>query len=215
MKKILALALSVVMLASMLLLTGCGGAKTVVGKWEGEMDMTDALTETLLAEDESMAEYFEFEGFKVDVVFDIKDDGTYTFEMTEESMEKAIASLMETMKKGMPAYIEDMVTAMGMTLDDFIAAAGVESIDELIETMLTEDSLDEAFADMESSFEAKYKVEDNKFYSSDDADSDISEDEYMSFELDGNTLTFTELVGAEEDESTVALFVLPLKLTRK
>ena len=215
MKKFLSIALSIVMLASMLLLSGCG-SQAIVGKWEGEMDMTDALTEEILASDEGMAEYFEFKDFKVDVIYEINSDGTYSYEMTEESLKEAMNAVVDAMKEGMPAYLEAMASEMGMTFDDLLPLMEVSSVDEMIDTMFTDEMMEEMLSDMDDlSGEGKYKAEDGKFYTSDDLDSDVSEDEYMSYELDGKTLTFTEYVGDEEETAELGTLILPLVLHRK
>ena len=59
--------------------------------------------------------------------------------------------------------------------------------------------------------EGYWKVEDDKFYTAETED-DFDEDEYDEFELDGDSLTFTDGSGEDAEEMQ---FIYPMEFTRK
>ena len=203
MKKKLSVLLSLILVFAMTFtLFGCGedndsdddesGSKSgIVGTWEGDIDMTSFLNNMLSGSGITLND------FKFTMIFEFKIDGTYKCSADPESLKNAAVGMFE-----------DMASAAGMTLDQLLAASGVSSIDELIESSFSTDDITEGITS-----EGKYKLEGDKLYYSEDADSEISEDEYDTIKLSKNTLEFVSHTGDSADEETIAAFY-PLTFKR-
>lgn len=201
MKKQIAVILCLVMLISVLF-SGCG-APSIVGTWEGSVDMTQVLNEEIAAGDESMAEYFNFEDITLDISLVFNEDGTCAMVFSEESFEAMMEKLMEQMLPALSAMMEEL---SGMSLDDMLALSGITE-EEMMEGFMSEMM---AGMDMsEMNLEANYKVENGKLYMSDSLDDEIDEDASCNpFTIEGDTLTIEK---GENDDDVAFMFPLVLK----
>ena len=202
MKKQLSLILCLVMLIS-LVFTGCG-ATTIVGVWKGTIDMTDMLTEQISGADESMAEYFSFDGIALDVNMTFNEDGTCSMAFNEEDVQKMMEKLIEQMLPVMSAMIEDL---SGMSFADFLTIS--ELTEEEFNTSLKEEIMN-SFDVSELNTQGNYKAEDGKLYITDDLDEQVDENTTCNpYTLSGNTLTIEAGEGEEDFE-----FMFPLTLKK-
>lgn len=213
MKRIIAAVLALVM---MLALVGCGQteAEKLVGTWTADVDMSSMTNELLASMGEGAEEYFTFEGFSVTLVMTFNEDGTYSSTIDQASAEAAVDSLMVTLEDGMVKMLEDQLAAAGlaMTVDEMLAASGMTMEDVLaaVDTSSLVTEMTEGAAT-----EGKFEAKDGKLFLSDGLDYEVDEAVYDTYELDGNSLTLLEHVGAESDEEQlVADGMYPVTLTK-
>ena len=213
MKKLIAFALIIVL--SIGCLTGCGGSETdkIIGTWKGTMDLSDAITAALDAED--MGDTFQVDNFKVEAVLVFAADGTYSLNLDEASLTAAFDGLMKDLEEGMFKMLKEQITALGMdmTVDELLAMSGLnqEALMQEIKDSLKEEKVVENIA-AEAARKGKFRVEDGKLYTSASLANEVDPETYERYTLEGNTLTLLELVGGEAEEGEDALLtaVYPL-----
>lgn len=162
MKKTLSIVLALVLaLSAVMLFSGCGIEKKVVGTWKTTIDFTDKLNEMLTADGgEEMAEYFTIKDYKFDVVLAINEDGTYKMSADEASIKTAMTNIGTQLTEGMVKMLEDMFkdAGMDMTVEEYLDMQGM-TMDDLTKEMM--DSINEEdFTGMEST--GTYVIEDTK-----------------------------------------------------
>ena len=207
MKKQLAIILCLVMLMS-IVFAGCDNApatpKTIVGKWEGQIDISDALTEQLAAGDASLSG-LSFSDLTFGLTMTFNEDGTCVLAINEADVEQLFNDLMDQMMPVLSELFEEMY---GMSLDDLIATSGM-SEDAFME-MLMEQALAEVDLS-ELNMEGNYKAENGKLYISSDPDEEIDTDDISPnpYMISGNTLT----IEANDEVDDESAFIFPLVLT--
>ena len=223
MKRIVALTLALVMIVA--LFAGCNASKApettaapeltdqekLVGTWKGEMDLTEAMKEEV-GDD---LEGFEMGEFKVTVIFKFTQEGTYTMELEEESVEQA----MENMITGMEGYLKAMMEAqaqeLGMSLEDLLAASGMTMDDmmTLITAAMEEQDLVGELV-KEAKTEGKYQAKDGKLFNTQSLDEEIDENVYDTYTLEGDVLTLTESFGMDDEDADMMTLVYPIILKK-
>lgn len=172
----------------------------LIGTWEGELDMTEAIMQQVGAG----AEGLEIEDFSVTAVFTFKEDGTYTMAFDEDSVEDAFDGLVEDLSVFMEDMMKEQAEAAGMTLEQLMEAAGMtmdDLVDMVVQSLEEEDLVDTLVE--ESKTEGKYEAKDGKLYTTDDPDEDIDEDVYDTYTLEGDVLTLTATYGSDADENLI------------
>ena len=216
MKRIVSLALVLVMVAA--LFAGCAASEpkvsdqeALVGTWKGEMDLTKALKEEIGDE----LEGFEMDEFKVTVVFKFAQDGTYTKELDEASVETAFEGLIAGMEGFMKTLLEAQAQEAGMSLDEMLAAAGMtmEDMMSLVTAAFEEQDLTGELLE-DAKTEGKYKAEAGKLYMTDEKDEEINEDIYDTYTLEGDVLTLTATFGGNEEDNDMMKSVYPIVLKK-
>ncbi len=228
MKKILSLLMCAALLLSALFaFAGCGGEKkadetaeeTVVGTWRLKLELGDALVEAMATYDESIAEYMQFDGFGVDLLFTFGEDGTCTVRVDEETVDSAMEALEAGFADSMELILEATFSEMGYSeeysMSEVLEILGLD-IDTLVDEYMAEISFDEIFDAFE--MDGQYKVVDNRLYTTSDKDTPVVEDvsEYFIFTLEGDVLTFTDCIsqadgGETEDGIMDSLYPMVLK----
>lgn len=213
MKRIASLALVLVMIVA--LFAGCAASATdqekLVGTWKGEMDMTEALKGELGDE----LEGFEMSDFKVTVVFNFTEEGTYTMSLDEASVQQAMDGLIAGMEGFMKNMMEEMAKEAGMSLEDLLAASGMsmEDMMKMVKEQLEDqDLVGEMVEDAKA--EGKYQAKDGKLHRSEGKDEDIDEAVYDTYTLEGDVLTLTATYGADEEETDMMKSVFPIILKK-
>lgn len=174
---------------------------TIIGTWNGTMDMTEAMKAGIGEGSDAMVENLEF---LVDVTFTFNNDGTYTMSMDREMLKKVYSDLM---KASLTASLEASLEGTGMTVDDYLAQTGV-TLDELMTQYFDIDELVDAAETEETGI---YKFEDGKLYTAAEGE-EIDESTYTVCELAASTLKMTEAVGEGAEEANASMF--PLTLTK-
>ncbi len=204
MKKSLSIVLALVLALSVVMLfSGCGIEKKVVGTWKTTVDFTDSVNEMFTAEGgEEMAEYFTIKDFKFDVVLTINEDGTYKMSADETSIKTAMTSISTQVTDGMVKMLEDLFKESGieMTVEEYLDMQGM-TMDDLTKEMM-ESFNEEDFSDMES--EGTYVIEDTKLKLTEVSEDGTSTTDVYEY-VDG-TIKVVELGGLDgDDEETQML----------
>ena len=157
MKKLFAVLLTLAMLLG---LAACGtsggnggGEVTIVGTWEGTMDMTAAM---------AAATQMEFdEPLKMGMTFTFNEDGTYSTTVDKDSLKDMMDTLVDVM-------IELIVSMSGdpdMDLEAELAKEGM-TMAEFKEQLMGEMNIEDMLGETDET--GYYKYEDGKFYTAED-----------------------------------------------
>lgn len=229
-KKLLALLLAVVMLLSLAACadtdddddddsgkSSAGSQKdddeeSIVGEWEGELDFGALLNEMMGAADDETAEYFDFDGLTITMIFNFEKNGELSIEADEDSLQDMVDEVVDIMVDGYEKMLKDAdmswEDALGMSEDDFRDAMAEE---------FDADALEEMTSEIAS--EGYYVVVDDRIYTDEDEENleNAEEDatEYLEFKLSGDTLTIKDIVSDGESVDEYLPGMLPLKLKRK
>lgn len=176
-RKLLALLLTVATSLT-LIFTGCGSKEdSIVGKWEGKADMTDAMNEMMSA---MMGEDFTIDEFAFDVEMEFtKDEMTISIpdgafddcaEILADEMTEFAKNLLETEAASAGVTTDELLESVGMTEEEYYASMDVDTIIE---------SFEDEVGDMEET--GSYELKDGEI---------VDEDgESVKYELDGDNLT--------------------------
>lgn len=206
MKKLFAILLT---LAILLGLAACGssggnggGEVTIVGTWEGTMDMTAAM---------AAATQMEFdEPLEMGMIFTFNEDGTYSATVDKDSLKDMMDTLVDVM-------IELIVSMSGdpdMDLEAELAKEGM-TMAEFKEQLMGEMNIEDMLGETDET--GYYKYEDGKFYTAEDKE-DLEAGDYIEIThitLTSNKMTVTDIEQDGEKMSEVMPDMFPMEFTRK
>lgn len=205
MKKLFAVLLTLAMLLG---LAACGssgnggGEVTIVGTWEGTMDMTAAM---------AAATQMEFdEPLKMGMIFTFNEDGTYSATVDKDSLKDMMDALVDVM-------IELIVSMSGdpdMDLEAELAKEGM-TMAEFKEQLMGEMNIEDMLGETDET--GYYKYEDGKFYTAEDKE-DLEAGDYIEIThitLTSNKMTVTDIEQDGEKMSEVMPDMFPMVFTRK
>lgn len=180
---------------------------SLVGVWEGEVDMTDLINQEFAA-DPTMAKYLKVDHFAVVLQFSFKEDGSFVMTIDEDSVKKAFEEMKEPLATGLLKYLEAMIkeAGMDMSVDDLLKMQGTtkeEMIDEIMKEMDYKEMVEDA------TWEGKWELEGNKLYTYERARDD---DEYDEITLTADKLVLEKNHGGNEN---MPFDFYPLTLTKK
>lgn len=175
MKKLISLALCLVMILSVM--TACGGSGSgssggtgIVGSWKATLKLSEYSD---MGDMGGMEEYFDMNKMVITVTMKFTKDGEYSLTVDDSSIDK----LVDVMCDGMEDYMKDMAKKMGMSYKDLMDLLGVSSIREFLE----EEGMMDEFEDLKDMNESgEYTWEDGVLT--------LDGDE-VEYKLSGNTLT--------------------------
>ena len=199
MKKTLSIFLTVLIVLSTLLLTGCGEKKKFVGSWTTTLKMADKLNEKFKS-DENMAEYVNFTEFDITLIYTFNKNGTYCVSVDEAQTKKSFEVAQKDFEKIVEKYMVASMKAQGfdMTLEEILKLSGT-SMEEIIGNSFN----DELFEDLTSEIATtgNYKVNDGKLYTTASLSEEISLDEYETYEtVSKNEIKLLKLFGKDIDD---------------
>ncbi|MCH5147646.1 MAG: hypothetical protein J1F61_06610 [Clostridiales bacterium] len=122
-KKTLAVTLAVVFV--LFAFASCGKKSDIVGNWKISLEfgeLINSMVEDELSQDLGMDFSFDFSKIKIDIYLNIKDNGTYTISIDEDSMSSAIDDIVDVVVDGMIDALADMGVSMddlGMSASEF------------------------------------------------------------------------------------------------
>lgn len=214
MKKTVSIIMSMLLVVTMMTaLAGCGSdTDRIVGKWETTLDLGAMFDESLKSDSDmaEMADTITFHSVDAKVVFDFKDDGTYTLEWDEDSSKTALESIKSDLKAGLGTYITDMFSddELGMSAEEAMEMMGM-SMDEMIDELLNEMDVESMLDELNS--KGKYKIEDGKLYMTSEESEEIDENSYDKYEfVSDSELKLLEPVG-DDAEFAKSLYPITLK----
>lgn len=217
MKKQLATILGILMIAlSLIMFSGCSQQSEIkqneiIGSWETTIDMADMINKGF-AEDEEMGEYLSINEFDLVVQVTFKEDGTYKMNVDEDAAEESFGKAQEDLVEGFEKYLEQIIkdSGMDMTVEEALTSSG-SSMDELLEEVFGEEMLNALIEELET--EGNFEAKDGKLFMSDGMDNEIDEDEYETYEIDGDELKLLEAIGGDADEEDFGLYPMTFKRT--
>ena len=182
---------------------------SIYSTWKTSLDISEMMNQlyAMLLEGITLP---AITGLAFELEFEFNENGTFKCAVSEDSAKAAI----ENAKPSLVAFFEALYTAMadqsGITLEEALAASGIESIDALIEQEFNTSDMAEGFTN-----EGKFLIEDNKLYMGEDENGEIDKTQYIVFTLENGKLTFTEVVGGDEEGSDMFSDFLPLVFEKK
>ncbi len=207
MKKLFAILLTLAMLLGLAACGSSGGGgsstPTIVGTWEGSMDMGAMLGAAMQMDID--------EPLEIGMTFTFNADGTYSAAIDKDSMEDMMDVLVDVVIEMMMAMSGDP----DMDLEAELAKEGM-TMAEFKEQIMGSMNVEEMFEDLETA--GYYKYEDGKCYTAEDKEDlegDLEDLECNHITLTGNTMTITEMEQDGEKLSEVMPDMLPIVFTRK
>lgn len=202
MKHVKSLALCLLALALVLALAGCGGGKSdLPGTYKIDLDLAPALNSAMtqlgLAE-EDLADLT----LPVPYTLTLGEDGTYSMQADKEATVTALHTYLQGCGSTIEAALYKTAEESGLSREDFDAAfeqsTGSSVSDYVAEqiSQLDEESLLSSLEEDEES--GVYKAADGKLYF-EEQEADFSEEDYVSYTLEGGKLTFTSVTGDAMD----------------
>lgn len=202
MKHVKSLALCLLALALVLALAGCGGGKSdLPGTYKIDLDLAPALNSAMtqlgLAE-EDLADLT----LPVPYTLTLGEDGTYSMQADKEATVTALHTYLQGCDSAIEAALYKTAEESGLSREDFDAAfeqsTGSSVSDYVAEqiSQLDEESLLSSLEEDEES--GVYKAADGKLYF-EEQEADFSEEDYVSYTLEGGKLTFTSVTGDAMD----------------
>ncbi len=180
---------------------------SLVGVWEGEVDMTDLINQEFAA-DPTMAKYLKVDRFAVILRFSFEEDGSFVMSVDEESVKKAFEDMKDPLATGLLNYLEALIKENGidMSVDDLLKAQGTTK-EEMIDEIMKEMDYKEMVED--TRWEGKWELDGNKLYTYERARDD---DEYDEITLTADKLVLEKNHGGNEN---MPFDFYPLTLTKK
>ena len=202
MKHVQSLALCLLALALVLALAGCGGGKSdLPGTYKIDLDLAPALNSVMtqlgLAE-EDLADLT----LPVPYTLTLGEDGTYSMQADKEATVTALHTYLQGCGSASEAALYKTAEESGLSREDYDAAfeqsTGSSVSDYVAEqiSQLDEESLLSSLEEDEES--GVYKAADGKLYF-EEQEADFSEEDYVSYTLEGGKLTFTSVTGDAMD----------------
>ena len=207
------------LLSCTLILTGCNSdKKKIIGSWQAEINYAAAVNAGLYAVDdmEKMADYIAFDSFMLTTTFTFRDDGTYTITLDSLSVFNAVQTIRNHVAAGMLEYVEDLLKEQNIPLsvNEYLAFLGLNRI-TLGETLITDNTLGKMAEELNKGSSGLYRVKDGKIYMTASTEEALTEENYDTYTLDGDTLTFLEChCQLEEGFESINQEMYPIVLTR-
>jgi hypothetical protein len=211
---------SILLLLSMLLsLSGCNGeAKAILGTWTAEINYAAAVNAGIYAADgmEDMGDYFEYEEFMLTTTFTFLEDGTYTVELDAASVFNAVQGIRGHIASGLKDYLADEISKAGlnMSVDVYLAMLGL-NWNTLEAQILTDYTIGQIADELNKGSKGLYRVKNGKIYMTATIDEALTDENFDTYTLDGDTLTLLEChCQQEEGFENVTKDIYPIVLKR-
>ena len=220
MKKRISLLLCLSLFLSMsCMLSGCNqDQKQIIGTWQADINYASAINAGIAAvkDADKMAKYIEFDEFMLKTTFTFFADGTYQVELDSLSVFNAVHGIRDHVAAGMLQYIKDLIQQQGlsMSVNEYLAKIGLDRF-SLGESIITDRALSEMADSLSKGSTGLYRVKDGKLYMTTDTNTELTEDNYDTFTIDGDTLTLHECHCQQEAGfENISQTIYPIVLNR-
>ena len=220
MKKAISIFLCAVLLFSMCMsLTGCNSdAKSIIGQWTAEINYAAAVNAGIHTSEgmKDIDDYFNFDEFYLTTTFTFFEDGTYTVELDSVSVFNAVQGIRGQLSSGMRKYLADEIKKAGLdiSVDSYLGLLGLNWI-TLGEKIVSDYALGKIADELSKSTTGYYRVKDGKIYMTADTGTELTEENYDTYTLEGDTLTLLEChCQQEEGFENVTKDIYPIVLKR-
>ena len=128
MKRTVACVLSIMLI--LLTLSGCSSSDEalLVGRWTVQADRGVAVETMLGTADPSLTGHIDIGEFKVDMILEFRENGTYAWTLDEEQLKTGTKAMMDAIAEGLRVYLQ---IETGMNAEDLLRATGY-TMDELM-----------------------------------------------------------------------------------
>ena len=204
MKKTITLLLAILCALSLAACAKVDESDPIIGTWETKIAHSDLAGVTVEVH-EGIYEYMNYDDIYKTFTYEFDAEGYYTETVDVEGY---IADYKAAVEEALYAYYEAMIIESGLTVtvEEAIETDGV-SVDDYIDR----ESL-EALRSEDAVTKGKYMVDNGRLYLSAGMDYEVDESVYISYTIDGDTLTMTEQVDANSDDTSLEVF--PLQFTK-
>ena len=220
MKKAISVFLCAALLFSMCIsFTGCNSdAKGIIGQWTAEINYAAAVNAGISTAEgmEDIYKYFQFDEFYLTTTFTFMEDGTYTVELDSISVFNAVQGIRNHMSSGMRKYLADEIKKAGLdiSVDSYLGMLGLNWI-SLGEKLISDYTLGKIADELNKCSTGYYRVKGGKMYMTADMDTELTEENYDTYTLEGDTLTLLEChCQQEEGFENVTKDIYPIVLKR-
>lgn len=188
-------------------------SKAILGTWLAESEQIDTLVATIdssLGESTlSFADYLD--SFPVPILFEAKEDGTYTLSCDRDRLGETFVKLREATVRFYDDFFlmtlreafaeqgitvqtwEEVESFLNASKDDIFQNSMGMSLSEFVDSLLGDEMMDGLVDPLTQ--EGQFSVEDGKIFFSESVDEEPGQHSYQEIELNGDTLTFTDHVG--------------------
>lgn len=179
----------------LLLLSGCGEKKKLLGTWEYSVNMTEQVDQLLT--DEGLGGDLPFGDFSVTVQLTFFEDDRFTLTVDQQKLTESFEALSRSLEQGLLDTLQQKLSEVGLdfALDAFLGLADLSS-DDLTEQL--QQNLENAQLPQKLSepitLEGFYKVSGDKLLLTDDPEAKL-DDVYFPYTLEDNTLNLSAQVG--------------------
>lgn len=196
---------SMVLLLCILLTTfsGCNSdAKDIIGSWTADINYAAAVNAGIYSADgmEDMGDYFKFDEFYLTTTFTFLEDGTYKVELDALSVFNAVKGIRGHMEAGMQEYIQDEIRKAGLNISasSYLGMLGLNWT-TLGEMLFSDYTMGKVAEELSKGSAGHYRVEKGKLYMTENLETELGEDNYDTYSLDGDTLTLLECHCQQEE----------------
>lgn len=193
--------------------------RSAVGTWRYVLDYGELMNATATQEDlDAMGEMGEallnvYDGLQMDVILDLRSDGSFSFGFDEDSARAAIEEMISRLGEVMIPLIASMLEMTEEQMLEQLEAADM-TVDDLLGQFMGEmDSEEMVEQILESYQEGSWRYVDGKLYLV-EAGGTVDPDSFATVELAGGVLTITD-VPADNESSEMYEAMLPMEFNRK
>lgn len=186
----------------------------ILGTWSANVDCRDQLLEELGDMDDTDLKIEDYvESFVLPISMTFTEDGSYSLRLDGAAFQEEMGSFGNAIGNFLNDYfaeivmeamiaagyadgsetVEQLEAILGMSMDEFITSQFGMSVEDMAAEIA--DGL--ASTLQEICLEANYVAQGGKLYTSESLEDSVDPDEYMSYEISGNTLTITS--GSDEE----------------
>ena len=207
--------LFVIIAALAINLIGCGAIKSIFsdkedlnGEWKMEADVTDIIKGQL---ESSLNTTITTDAkFRCYTVLTLNEDGTFSYKVDKEKTEASMHEFVDEIVPNVEEYIYNMLAEQGIDK---------EAADQIFETekgMSIREYVSQQLSVMELNMTASnaggyYKATDTNIYFASTKDGLTDCKDYYIYNLNGNTLTFSEGYGKYSKEAAKYPVVMPME----
>jgi hypothetical protein len=140
------------------LLAGCKPSQQelLVGTWRGEADLAVAYETMLAGLDPAMTGHIDITSFRVEMILEFDEDGTYTRTADAEDVRVGTENMMNAIASGLATYLQ---IETGMSIDQLLNTTG-KTMDSLMAEYF-DPNMDQIVMDA-LSFSGRYEIKKNE-----------------------------------------------------
>lgn len=210
--------LAAILLALLLALSLCAcdssPEKKLCGTWTYEMDLTGLIDQAL---EEQLGEPLAVDAdLKLPLVFTFNQDKTFSLDLSGADLESSFGTYLDALKASVVELTYRQAEEMGMTRGDsdkVFEGTYHTTVEEYCGDLLNSLMDDSLVEDLTTSRTGTYRVRDDRLYVAETGE-ELSEDVYLTYTLEGNTLSIRAVTGGALDLDSLETG-LPMDFVRR